>query len=70
MLSLIGQAAFAGASIGQIAIYAIVVLAVVAIVYAAAKAMDVPIPSWVIRFFWIIVIAFVAIMAVKLVVSF
>lgn len=58
-----------GGGIGELAIWIIILAAVVAIVFIATKAMGVSIPSWVIQVFWIVVIAVVCIAAIKLVIS-
>lgn len=61
-------AVFAG-GVGSYAIAAIIIAAVCIIVFIAFKAMGVAIPPWVIQVFWVLVIAFVCIAAVKLLLS-
>jgi hypothetical protein len=56
-------------SIGQIAVAVIIVLALVGIVLIAAKAMGVTIPQWAWQIIGIVVVAFVAIVAIKFVLS-
>lgn len=51
--------------IGGLAIWIIVLAAVVAIVFIACKAMEIPIPSWVVKVFWVLVIAVVCIWVIK-----
>lgn len=61
--------AFVPISIGEIAIMIVIVAAVVAIVYVALRQFGITIPGWVIQVFWIIVVCFVCILAIKLVIS-
>lgn len=61
--------AFAGWTIGEIAIAIIIVAAVVAVVYVALSQFGVVIPPWVARIFWILVVAVVAILAVRFLLS-
>lgn len=51
--------------IAGMAIWIIILAAVVAIVFIACKAMGVAIPGWVINVFWVLVIAAVCIWAIK-----
>ena len=53
-------------NIGQYVILLIFIVAVVAIGFTACAAMGIAIPSWVIHVFWIVVIAFVCIGAIRL----
>lgn len=55
--------------IAGLAIWIIVIAAIVAIVFVACKAMGVAIPGWVIQVFWIVVIAIVCIAAIQLLVG-
>lgn len=55
--------------IGGVAIWIIIVAAVVAVVFIACKAMGIAIPDWVIKVLWILVIAAVCIWAVKFLMS-
>jgi hypothetical protein len=52
--------------IAGLAIWLILLAAVVAIVFIACRAMGIAIPGWVVQVFWIVVIAFVCIFAIKL----
>lgn len=52
--------------VGQYAILLIFVAAVIVIAFIACTAMGVIIPGWVINVFWVLVIAFVCIAAIKL----
>lgn len=61
--------AMAGYSIGQIAIAVIVVAAIVAVVYVGLGKMGVAIPPWVVSIFWILVVAFICIAAIRLLMS-
>ena len=53
--------------IGEIAIAIVVIAAVVALVYVALRQFGVSIPPWVVQIFWIVVVAFVVIFAIRLV---
>lgn len=55
--------------VAGLAIWIIILAAVVAIVFIATKAMGVTIPGWVIQVFWVVVIAVVCIAAIKLLLS-
>ncbi len=56
----------AGYSIGQLAIAIIIIAAIVAVVYVALGKMGVGIPAWVTSIFWILIVAFVCIAAIRL----
>jgi len=56
-----------GLSIVELAIYVVIVAAVVALVYVALRQFGVAIPQWVIQCFWIVAVAFVVIICIKLV---
>ena len=58
-----------GVGIGQLAIYAVVVAAVIALVYVALTQFGIAIPGWVKQVFWILIVAFVVIVAIRLVLS-
>jgi hypothetical protein len=58
-----------GYSIGQIAIAVVIVAAVVALVYIALRQFGIAIPEWVVQVFWVLIVAFVIIFAIKLVLS-
>ena len=60
---------FAGWSIIQILTAVIVIAAVAAIVSVAVRAMGVAIPDWVVKILWIVAIAFVALIAIRIVLS-
>lgn len=62
-------AQFGAWSIGQIAIAIVIIAAVVALVYIALNKFGVAIPDWVKQVFWICVIAFVVIFAIRLVMT-
>jgi hypothetical protein len=57
----------AGYSLGQLAIAVVIIAAVVALVYVALRQFGITIPPWVVQVFWIIVVAFVVIAAIKIV---
>ncbi len=56
-------------SFGQILIAVVIIAACVALVYVALNKFGVGIPDWVIQVFWIVVVAFVVIFAIRLVLS-
>lgn len=56
-------------SIAEFAIAIVAIAAIVALVYVALNKFGVQIPDWVKQVFWIIVVAFVVIFAIKLVAS-
>ena len=53
-------------SIGEIAIWIVIVAAIVAVVYVALDKFGITIPDWVVKIFWILVVAFVIVMAIRL----
>lgn len=63
------QGPFWGWSFGEMAIAVVIVAAVVALVWVALRQFGVGIPAWVIQVFWILVVAFVVILAIRLVMS-
>lgn len=58
-----------GYSIVQLVIWLIIVCAVIGIGLIAIRASGIQIPGWVIQIFWIVVIAVVAIVAIKFLVG-
>lgn len=58
-----------GYSLGQILIAIVIIAACVALVYVALRQFGIAIPPWVTQVFWIVVVAFVVIFAIKLVLS-
>jgi hypothetical protein len=63
------QVVVPGWSLGQILIAIVVVAACVALVYVALRQFGIAIPEWVKQIFWIVVVAFVVIVAIKFVLS-
>lgn len=59
----------AGWGIADVAIAIVVIAAIVALVYVALRQFGIGIPAWVQHVFWIVVVAFVVILAIKVVVS-
>lgn len=55
--------------IAGMAIWVIIVAAIVAIVFIACRAMGVAIPPWVVQVFWVVIIAIVCVFAIKLLLS-
>lgn len=51
--------------IAGMAIWVIIVAAVVAVALIACRAMGVPIPPWVVQVFWVLIIAVVCVFAIK-----
>jgi hypothetical protein len=62
-------AQLAGYSIAQMVIAIIIIISVVGILYVVAKANGIAIPGWVVQIFWIVVVAFCAIFAIRLLMS-
>lgn len=58
-----------GLTFVQLAILVVIIAAVIALVYVALRQFGVTIPQWMVQVFWIIVVAFVVILAIKLVAS-
>lgn len=58
-----------GISLAEIAIWIVIVAAIVALVYVALRQFGVSIPAWVVQVFWICVTAIVVILAIKFVAS-
>lgn len=53
-------------SIGSILIAVIVLAAAIAVVYVALQAFGVTPPPWAVKIFWIVLVAFVAVVALKI----
>jgi hypothetical protein len=53
----------------SIAIWIIIVAALAAIVFVALKAMNVAVPPWVLNIVWIVLVAIVAVLAIKFLVG-
>lgn len=56
-------------SLQQMLIAIVIIAAAVALVYVALRQFGVAIPEWVRQVFWIVVVAFVVILAIRLVFS-
>jgi hypothetical protein len=56
-------------SIGDLLIAVIIIAACIGIVYVALRVFGVSIPAWAVQIFWIVVVACVAIFAIRLVLS-
>jgi hypothetical protein len=54
-------------SIGELAIWVVACAAIVALMYVALVEFGIPIPGWVIRCFWIVLVACGVILAIKFV---
>jgi hypothetical protein len=54
-------------SIGELAIWVVIVSAVVALMYIALREFGIAIPGWVVHAFWVVLVAVVIIFAIKLV---
>lgn len=55
--------------IGQLAIYIVLIAAIIALVVIALKQFNVAIPQWVVHVFWVVVVAIVIILAIKFLMS-
>ena len=56
-------------NIGQIAIYIVLLAAIVALVFIALRQFNINIPPWVVQVFWVVAVAFVIILAIKFLLS-
>lgn len=56
-----------GYSLVQLAIIIVVLAAVIALVFVALRQFGIAIPPWVVQIFWIIVVAFVVILGIKMI---
>ena len=66
MLALFAQQAVAGGyGVAEVAIFIVIVAALVAVVIVAVKAMDIAIPPWVWHIFGVILVAVVSIVAIR-----
>lgn len=61
--------ALLGLSLGELLIAVIVIAAVVAIAYVVLKNMGWNPPGWAVHIFWIVVLAFVGILAIRIVLN-
>lgn len=68
-MSVILAAGLAGYTIPEIAITIVIIAAIVALVWIALKQFEISIPQWVIQVFWVIVVAFVVVLGIKLLAS-
>lgn len=66
---MLAQVVFHGMGVGGIAIEFIILVAIVAVVLVICRAMEVPVPGWIITIAWILLAAFVGILAVRLLMS-
>jgi hypothetical protein len=55
-----------GYSIIQVIIFLVIVIAIIGVLYVVMQATGVKLPPWVIQIGWIVLVAFVAILAIKL----
>lgn len=58
-----------GHSFPEIVIAIIIIAAIVAIMYVALRKFGIEIPDWVLQIFWIVIVAIVAIVAIKFLLS-
>lgn len=66
---LLAQVIAGGWTVVNIAILIVVIAAVVALVYIALRQFGITVPPWFVQVLWILVVAFVVILAIKLVAS-
>ena len=69
MVSLVADVVFAGWGFPQLIIAIIVIGACIGIMYVALRQFGVAIPAWVVQIFWIVLVAVVAIFAIKFLLS-
>lgn len=70
MTALLAAVSLGGMSVAQIAIAVIVIVFVVAVVVIFVKNSGITIPPWVVQILWLVVLLFVAIVAILIGVSF
>jgi hypothetical protein len=58
-----------GYSLASLIIFVIIIAACVGIMYVALNQFGVSIPGWVVQMFWIVIVAFVAIFAIRVLLS-
>jgi hypothetical protein len=68
-LMLLSQVGFGGFTVAHWAIIIIIIAAVIAVMYVGLNKMGVAIPDWVIKIFWILVVAIVCIIAIKILIG-
>jgi hypothetical protein len=68
-MALLAQAALGGYSLMQIAVFVIVIAAACAIVFVILRQMGVEIPGFIVQILWILLAAFVGILALYFLVS-
>lgn len=68
MGALLGAVA-AGWTVGEIVIAIVIIAAVVAVCYVALNQFGIAIPPWVVRIFWILCCAVVAVFAIRFLLS-
>lgn len=64
-----GGRALAGWSLQSLIIAIVIIAAAVGVMIVALKVFEVSIPPWVVKIFWIVLVAFVAIFAIRLLFS-
>lgn len=69
MTALLALAPIGAWSIGDIVIAIVIIAAIVAVMYIALRQFGVAIPPWVIQIFWICLVAVVAIVAIRFLLS-
>ena len=69
MSLILAAATLGGMSIVEIGITIVIIAAVIAIVFAALKAYEIPVPAWLWQILTIVLVAVVAILALKFVAS-
>ena len=58
-----------GWSLGEVLIAIVIIAAIVAVVYVALKGFGIPVPPWAIQILWIVLLAVLAVFAIKLILS-
>ncbi len=66
---LLAQIGLRGWSFGEILVAVVILAACIGIVYVAMRQFGVSIPAWAVQIFWIVVVAVVAILAIRFVLS-
>lgn len=55
--------------IGEYAIAIVAIAAIVALVFIALRKFGIAIPDWIVQIFWVLIVAFVVIAAIRIVMS-
>lgn len=69
MLTCLAQVMIGGGGFIQMAIFAVIIISVLAIIYVVLQQSGIPIPAWIWTILWILLLAVVAIFAIRFLAS-